>query len=226
MVSGGPRFHDADPCVSLIDKVRDIVGLYVNPPAHAIVLCVDEKSQIQALDRTAPLLPMRPGQAERRTHDYRRHGTISLFAALDVKAGTVLASTRRRHRSIEFRQCLEAIDAHVPADLDVHLVLDNYGTHKTPRIRRWLTKHPRFHVHFTPTYGSWMNLVERWFAALTTKQLRRGTHRSVAALTRAIREFIAVTNDAPKPFVWTKSADEILASIARFAQRTLAAHPA
>ena len=210
----------------LIDKVRDIVGLYVNPPAHAIVLCVDEKSQIQALDRTAPLLPMRPGQAERRTHDYRRHGTISLFAALDVKAGTVLASTRRRHRSIEFRQCLEAIDAHVPADLDVHLVLDNYGTHKTPRIRRWLTKHPRFHVHFTPTYGSWMNLVERWFAALTTKQLRRGTHRSVAALTRAIREFIAVTNDAPKPFVWTKSADEILASIARFAQRTLAAHPA
>ncbi len=210
----------------LIDKVRDIVGLYVNPPAHAIVLCVDEKSQIQALDRTAPLLPMRPGQAERRTHDYRRHGTISLFAALDVKAGTVLASTRRRHRSIEFRQFLEAIDVHVPADLDVHLVLDNYGTHKTPRIRRWLTKHPRFHVHFTPTYGSWMNLVERWFAALTTKQLRRGTHRSVAALTRAIREFIAVTNDAPKPFVWTKSADEILASIARFAQRTLAAHPA
>ena len=210
----------------LVEKVRDIVGLYVNPPEHAVVLCVDEQSQIQALDRTTPLLPMQPGQAERRTHDYRRHGTTSLFAALDVKAGTVLAETHRRHRSIEFRKFLETINAHVPAELDVHLVMDNYGTHKTPIIRTWLAKHPRFHVHFTPTYGSWLNLIDRWFAALTTKQLRRGAHQSVAALTRAIREFIRVTNDEPKPFVWTKSADQILASIARFAQRTLAAHPA
>ena len=210
----------------LVEQVRDIVGLYVYPPEHAVVLSVDEKSQIQALDRTTPLLPMQPGQAARRPHDYRRHGTPSLFAALDVKAGTVLAETHRRHRSIEFRKFLKSIDAHVPTALDVHLVLDNYGTHKTPIIRRWLAKHPRFYVHFTPTYGSWLNLIERWFAALTTKQLRRGAHRSVAALTRAIREFIAVTNDEPKPFVWTKTADEILASIARFAQRTLAAHPA
>lgn len=208
----------------LVEKVRDIVGLYVNPPDHAMVLCVDEKSQIQALDRTAPLLPMQPGQAERRTHDYRRHGTTSLFAALDTKTGTVLGETHQRHRSIEFRTFLDTIDAHVPPDLDVHLILDNYQTHKTPLIQRWLAKRPRVHLHFTPTYGSWMNLVERWFAALTTKQLRRGAHRSVAALKRAIREFIDVTNEDPKPFVWTKTADEILASIARFAQRTVVAH--
>jgi transposase len=208
----------------LIPKVRDIVGLYLNPPDHAVVLCVDEKSQIQALDRTAPLLPMRPGQAERRTHDYKRHGTTSLFAALDAKTGTVLAETHRRHRSIEFRKFLDRIDAQTPAELDVHIVLDNYGTHKTPLIQRWLAKRPRFHVHFTPTYGSWLNLVERWFSELTTKQLRRGAHRSVTELERAIWEFIDVHNDEPKPFVWTKSADEILASIARFAQRTSAVH--
>jgi len=208
----------------LVPKVRDIVGLYMNPPDHAVVLCVDEKSPIQALDRTAPLLPMRPGQAERRTNDYKRHGTTSLFAALDAKSGKVVAETHRRHRSREFRTFLDRIDASVPADQDVHLIMDNYGTHKTPLIRTWLAKRPRFHVHFTPTYGSWLNLVERWFAELTTKQLRRGVHRSVSELERAIRAFLDVHNEDPKPFTWTKSADEILASIARFAQRTVTAH--
>ena len=212
-----------DPLV--IDKVRDIVGWYLHPPDHAVVLCVDEKSQIQALDRTAPLLPMRPGQAERRTHDYTRHGTTSLFAALDAHTGMVFAETHRRHRSIEFRTFLDRIDAAVPADLEVHIILDNYGTHKTPLIRRWLAKRPRFVVHFTPTYSSWLNLVERWFAELTTKQLRRGAHRSVAELERAIQGFLDVHNDAPKPFAWTKTADDILASIARFAQRTVTDHP-
>lgn len=208
----------------LVEKTRDIVGLYINPPQHAVVLCVDEKSQIQALDRTQPLLPMQPGQPERRTHDYRRHGTTSLFAALNIETGEVLGETHRRHRSIEFRKFLDRIDDAVPAELDVHLVLDNYGTHKTPLIHRWLAKRPRFHVHFTPTYGSWLNQVERWFAELTNKQIRRGTFRSVVALETAIREFIDVHNETPKPFVWVKSADEILASIARFAQRTLTAH--
>ena len=208
----------------LVPKVRDIVGLYMNPPDHAVVLCVDEKSPIQALDRTAPLLPMRPGQAERRTNDYKRHGTTALFAALDAKSGKVVAETHRRHRSREFRTFLDRIDASVPADQDVHLIMDNYGTHKTPLIRTWLAKRPRFHVHFTPTYGSWLNLVERWFAELTTKQLRRGVHRSVSELERAIRAFLDVHNEDPKPFTWTKSADEILASIARFAQRTVTAH--
>ena len=205
----------------LIDKVRDIVGLYINPPAHAVVLCVDEKSQIQALDRTAPLLPLQPGQVARHTHDYTRHGTTSLFAALDVKTGKVVGETHRRHRSREFRQFLDRLDASVPADLDVHVVMDNYGTHKTPLIRAWFAKRPRFHAHFTPTYGSWLNLVERWFAELTNKQLRRGTHRSVRALETAIRDFIEAHNTTGKPFVWAKTADEILASIARFAQRTL-----
>ncbi len=208
----------------LVEKVRDIVGLYLNPPEHAVVLCVDEKSQIQALDRTAPLLPMRPGQAERRTHDYKRHGVTSLFAALDVKNGQVLGQMHRRHRSLEFRKFLDQIDANVPGNLDVHLIMDNYGTHKTPVIHQWLAKRPRFHVHFTPTYGSWLNMVERWFAELTTKQIRRGSHRSVPELERAIREFIDANNAEPKPFVWTKSADEILASIARFAQRTSDTH--
>jgi transposase len=208
----------------LIEKVRDIVGLYVNPPDHAIVLCVDEKSQIQALDRTAPLLPMQPGQAERHTHDYKRYGTTSLFAALDTKTGKVIADTHRRHRSTEFRTFLDRIEASVPADLDVHIIMDNYGTHKTPRIRAWFAKRPRFHAHFTPTYGSWLNLVERWFAALTTKQLRRGAHRSVAELERAIRAFLEAHNETAVPFVWTKSADEILASIARFALRTATVH--
>jgi transposase len=208
----------------LIEKVRDIVGLYLHPPEHAVVFCVDEKPQIQALDRTAPLLPLRPGQVERRTHDYQRHGITSLFAALDVKTRKVLSALHRRHRSIEFRQFLDRIDASVPPALAFHLILDNYGTHKTPLIRRWLAQRPRVHVHFTPTYGSWLNLVERWFAELTTKQLRRGVHRSVRALEAAIREFIDAHNTAGKPFVWTKTADEILASIARFAQRTLTVH--
>jgi transposase len=210
----------------LIDKVRDIVGLYINPPAHAVVLCVDEKAQIQALDRTAPLLPLQPGQVARHTHDYTRHGTTSLFAALDVKTGKVVGETHRRHRSREFRQCLDRLDARVPADLDVHVVMDNYGTHKTPLIRAWFAKRPRFHAHFTPTYGSWLNLVERWFAELTNKQLRRGVHRSVRALETAIRDFIEAHNTTGKPFVWAKTADEILASIARFAQRTLTLHSA
>lgn len=205
----------------LIEKVRDIVGLYVAPPDHAVVLCVDEKSQIQALDRTAPLLPMQPGQAERRTHDYKRHGTTSLFAALDVKTGKVVGELHRRHRAIEFRHFLDLIDRSVPADLDVHIIMDNYGTHKTAAIRGWFAKRPRFHMHFTPTYGSWINQVERWFAALTNKQLRRGVHRSVRALEAAIRAFIVDHNVNGKPFIWTKTADEILASIARFAQRTL-----
>src|SRR5215470_2399770 len=208
----------------LVEKVRDIVGLYLNPPDHAVVLCVDEKSQIQALDRTQPLLPMRPGQAERRTHDYKRHGTTCLFAALEVKTSRVIGRLHRRHRSLEFRKFLDVVDAQVPADLDVHIIMDNYGTHKTPLIRNWLAKRPRYHLHFTPTYGSWMNLVERWFAELTNKQLRRGVHRSVRELETAIQEFLATHNENPKPFVWTKTADQILASIARFAQRTLALH--
>ena len=207
----------------LIDKVRDIVGLYMAPPEHALVLCVDEKSQIQALDRTAPLLPLRPGQATRGTHDYRRHGTTTLFAALDVKTGKVLGETRARHRAVEFRKFLDLIDAHVPADLDVHLILDNHATHKTALIRHWFAKRPRYHLHFTPTYGWWLNTVERWFAGLTTKQLRRGVHRTIAALERAIREYIEAHNVDCQPFVWTKNADDILASIARFAARPLAA---
>ena len=208
----------------LIDKIRDIVGLYLNPPAHAAVFCVDEKPQIQALDRTAPLLPLRPGQAERRTHDYKRHGTTSLFAALEVKTGQVLGQIRRRHRAIEFRAFLTTLDQQVPSDLDVHVIMDNYGTHKTASIRRWFARHPRFHPHFTPTYASWLNLVERWFAALETQQLRRGVHSSVRSLEAAIRAFIDASNTAGQPYVWTKTADEILASIARFAQRTSAVH--
>jgi transposase len=204
----------------LIEKVRDIVGLYMNPPDHALVLCIDEKSQIQALDRTQPLLPLRPGQAERRTHDYKRHGTTSLFAALDLKTNRVIGQLHRRHRSLEFRQFLDEIEAQVPAKLDVHIIMDNYGTHKTPLIRKWFAKRPRFQVHFTPTYGSWINLVERWFAELTNKRIRRGVFRSVKELEAAIREYIDVNNEDPKPFVWTKTADQILASIARYAQRT------
>src|SRR6266566_5249992 len=204
----------------LIEKVRDIVGLYMNPPDHALVFCVDEKSQIQALDRTQPLLPMRPGQAERGTHDYKRNGTTSLFAALELKTSRVIAQLHRRHRSAEFRHFLDGIEAQVPSGLDVHLILDNYGTHKTAIIRNWLAKRPRFHVHFTPTYGSWLNLVERWFAELTNKRIRRGVFRSVKELETAIREFLDVHNEEPKPFVWTKTADQILASIARYGQRT------
>jgi transposase len=205
----------------LIEKVRDIVGLYLNPPEHAVVFCVDEKSQIQALDRAQPVLPMRPGQVERRTHEYKRHGTTTLFAALDIKTAKLVTEFHRRHRAVEFRQFLDAIDAAVPRKLDVHLIMDNYATHKTAVIRNWLAKRPRFHVHFTPTYGSWLNLVERWFAELTNKQLRRGAHRSVAQLEAAIREFIDAHHANPEPFVWTKTADQVLDNIARFAQRTL-----
>ena len=202
-----------------IDKVRDIVGLYLAPPDRALVLCVDEKSQIQALDRSQPLLPMRPGQVERRTHDYVRHGTTSLFAALDVKTGEVIGRCHRRHRAVEFRTFLDTIEAAVPEDLDVHLVVDNYATHKTPLIRRWLAKRPRYHMHFTPTGASWLNQVERWFATLTQKQIRRGVHRSTRALETAIKEYIAIANETPRPFAWTKSADEILASVERFCRR-------
>ena len=202
-----------------IEKVRDIVGLDLNPPDRALVLCGDEKSPIQALDRTQPLLPMRPGQVERRTHDYVRHGTTSLFAALDVKSGRVAGTCHRRHRAVEFRKFLDTIDDTVPDDLEIHLILDNYATHKTPLIRRWLAKRPRFHLHFTPTGASWINLVERWFATLTEKQIRRGTHRSTRALEAAIMQYIAVTNEQPKPFIWTKTADEILASVERFCRR-------
>jgi len=203
-----------------IEKVRDIVGLYMNPPARALVLCVDEKSQIQALDRTQPIFPMRPGQAERRTHDYARYGTTSLFAALDLVSGNVIGECHRRHRSIEFRQFLDTIDAAVPADLDVHLVLDNYGTHKTPTIQRWLAKRPRFTLHFTPTSASWINLVERFFATLTEKQLRRGTFRSTRQLEIAIQNYLRLYNEDPRPFVWHKTADQILESIGRFCRRT------
>jgi transposase len=202
-----------------IEKVRDIVGLYLDPPEHALVLCVDEKSQIQALDRTQPLLPMRPGQAERRTHDYRRHGTTTLFAALDVKTGEVIGQLRRRHRSQEFQGFLRRIDAAVPAALDVHLILDNYGTHKTASVQRWIARHPRFHVHFTPTYSSWLNLVERWFGLLTERQIRRGVFRSTHELERAIQRYLEQHNADPKPFVWTKTADEILQALAWTCQR-------
>jgi transposase len=202
-----------------IEKVRDIVGLYLNPPDKALVLCVDEKSQIQALDRSQPVLPMRPGQAERRTHDYVRYGITSLFAALDTATGKVIGQCHRRHRAIEFRKFLIRIDEEVPEELDVHLILDNYATHKTPAIHRWLARHPRFHLHFTPIGASWLNLVERWFAELSEKQLRRGAHRSTRELERAIGEFLETHNDDPMPFVWTKTADEILRSVASFCQR-------
>jgi len=202
-----------------IEKVRDIVGLYLDPPDRALVLCVDEKAQIQALDRTQPLLPMRPGQAERRTPDYRRHGTINLFAALDAKAGTVIGEFHRRHRATEFRSFLETIDAAAPSELELHLILDNYGTHKTPAIKRWLLRHPRFQLHFTPTGGSWLNLVERWFALLTERQLRRATHRSTRELEAAIHAYLEHHNRHPKPFIWTKTADQILDSVARFCKR-------
>jgi transposase len=203
-----------------VDKVRDIVGLYLNPPDRALVLCVDEKSQIQALDRTQPILPMMPGVPERRTHDYSRHGTTTLFAALNTATGEVIGEVHRRHRAKEFLGFLCSIDEAVPDKLDVHLVMDNYGTHKTPAVKRWFARHPRFHAHFTPTSASWLNQVERWFATLTERQIRRGTHRSTVELEQAIRSYLNVYNRNPKPFVWSKSADEILESIKRFCSRT------
>ena len=202
-----------------IEKVRDIVGLYLAPPDRALVLCVDEKTQIQALDRSQPLLRMELGQPERRTHDYVRHGTTSLFAALDVATGRVIGECHRRHRSVEFRRFLDTIERNVPGKLEVHLILDNYGTHKTPAIRRWLVRHPRFHLHFTPTSASWINLVERWFAKLTDKQIRRSAHRSTEQLELAIGRYLEVSNADARPFVWTKSADEILHSVARYCHR-------
>jgi transposase len=199
-----------------IDKVHDICGLYLAPPERAVVLCVDEKSQIQALDRTAPILPVAPGVPERRTHDYKRAGTSSLYAALDLTSGQVIHALRQRHRALEFRKFLVQIDQQVPAHLDVHLVLDNASTHKTPAIQKWLATHPRFIVHFTPTSSSWLNLVERWFAELTSKKLQRGAHRSVRELNADIRAWINTWNENPKPYVWTKPAEQILDSIARF----------
>ena len=199
-----------------VEKVVDVVGLYHNPPERAVVLCVDEKSQIQALDRSQPVLPMMPGMPERRTHDYLRHGITSLFAAFNIADGTVISELHRRHRAIEFRKFLAAIDKAVPADLDVHLICDNYATHNTPEIRTWLARHPRFHVHFTPTGSSWMNQVERWFGLLTDKLIRRGVHTSVQALENDIKAWIATWNDNPRPFSWTKSADEILNSLADY----------
>jgi transposase len=202
-----------------VEKVRDIVGLYLDPPERALVLCVDEKSQIQALDRSAPTLPMLPGTPARATHDYERNGTSSLFAALDAASGKVIRSLHARHRAIEFKKFLQKIDREVPAELDVHLILDNYSTHKTPAIKRWLVAHPRFVVHFTPTGASWLNLVERWFAELTARKLKRGAHRSTRALNADINAWVERWNEDPKPFVWTKTADEILEALATYCER-------
>lgn len=202
-----------------VAKVRDVVGLYLNPPERAVVLCVDEKSQIQALDRTAPILPMLPGTPQRATHDYKRAGTSSLYAALDLTSGKVIGSLHARHRAIEFKKFLQRIDREVPAELDVHVILDNSSTHKTPAIKKWLLAHPRFVLHFTPTSSSWLNLVERWFSELTNKKLRRGAHRSVRELNTDIRAWITDWNNNPRPYVWTKTADQILDSISRYCNR-------
>lgn len=201
-----------------IEKVRDIVGLYLHPPERAVVLCVDEKSQIQALDRTQPVLPLRPGVPRQQTHDYKRHGTTSLFAALNTATGEVIGKCYRRHRSVEFKKFLVVIDKAVPPELEIHLVLDNYGTHKTAMIHNWLARRPRYHLHFTPTSSSWINQVERWFAEITRKQLRHGTYRSTQALEQAIREYLEVYNEDPKPFIWTKTADQILESLKTYCE--------
>jgi transposase len=203
----------------LIEKVHDICGLYLNPPERAVVLAIDEKSQIQALDRTAPTFPLLPGTPERATHDYERNGTTSLYAALNIQSGEIIGSLHQRHRAIEFLGFLKTIEKTVPAELGVHLVLDNASSHKTPAVRRWLAQHPRFVLHFTPTSSSWINLVERWFAELTTKLLKRGQHRSVRQLNAEIREWIDTWNENPRPYVWTKTADQILDSIKRYCER-------
>jgi transposase len=202
-----------------VEKVVDVVGLYHNPPERAVVLCTDEKSQVQALDRSQPVLPMMPGMPERRTHDYARHGITSLFAAFNVADGSVISELHRQHRAAEFKKFLATIDKTVPADLDIHLICDNYGTHKTPAIKAWLTRHPRFHMHFTPTGSSWINQVERWFGFLTEQKIRRGVHKSVQALEADIRAWIADWNTNPRPFIWTKTAEEILESLGRFCRR-------
>src|ERR1700691_14512 len=199
-----------------VAKVRDVVGLYLNPPERAVVLCVDEKSQIQALDRTAPILPMLPGTPQRATHDYKRAGTSSLYAALDITTGKVIGSLHARHRAIEFKKFLQTLDREVPDELDVHVILDNSSTHKTPAVKKWLLAHPRFVLHFTPTSSSWLNLVERWFAELTNKKLKRATHRSVRDLNTDIRSWITNWNETPRPYVWTKTSDQILESISRY----------
>jgi transposase len=202
-----------------IDKVRDVVGLYLNPPEAAMVLCVDEKSSIQALDRTAPILPLLPGVPQRATHDYTRHGTTNLYAALDVASGKVISQMTARHRAVEFKRFLAHVERVVPAELELHVICDNSSTHKTPGIQRWLLAHPRVQLHFTPTYSSWLNLVERWFAELTTKWLRRGSHRSVQELEQSIHHWVATWNNNPRPFVWTKTADQVLDTIAHYCQR-------
>lgn len=202
-----------------VERVRDVVGLYLDPPERALVLCVDEKSQIQALDRSQPVLPILPGTPARMSHDYTRHGTTSLFAALDVASGKVIGDMHARHRAVEFKKFLDRLDQEVPAELEVHLILDNYATHKTPAIKRWLLRHPRFILHFVPKGASWLNLVERWFAEITIKLLRRGVHRSVAELEADIRAWLEHWNQNPRPFVWTKTADEILTNLARYCNR-------
>ena len=203
-----------------VEKVRDIVGLYLNPPDHAVVLCVDEKRQVQALDRTRPVLPLRPGLPERQTHDYIRHGTTSLFAALEVATGKVIGTCQRRHRSQEFRKVLEAVDAQEPVEQEVHLVLDNYGTHKTPKVKRWFARHPRYRLHFTPTSASWLNQVERFFAEITRRRFRRGTFTHVRELEQAIHSYLEHYNRKPKPFVWAATANTILNKVRRFCERT------
>ena len=215
-VSDGFKFS-TDP--QFVAKVVDVVGLYHCPPERAVVLCVDEKSQVQALDRSQPVMPMMPGMPERRSHDYARHGVTSLFAAFNIADGTVISELHRKHRAVEFRKFLISIDKAVPAELDVHLICDNLSTHKTPAINTWLDKHPRFHLHFTPTGSSWINQVERWFGYLTDQLLRRGVHKSVQALEKDIRNWIKLWNEEPKPFVWTKTAEEILDSLARYISR-------
>ena len=207
-----------------IEKVKDVVGLYMNPPANALVLSVDEKSQIQALNRTQLVLPMRPGQVERQTHEYHRNGVTSLFAALDVATGNVIGKCFKRHRSIEFKKFLNHIDKKVAKDLDIHIILDNYGTHKTKIIKDWLHKRPRYHLHFIPTHSSWLNQIERWFAMLTEKKIKRGSHYSVKDLEKAIKEFIKNHNDNPKPFIWTKTAEQIISKVKRFAEKTMDIH--
>ena len=202
-----------------VAKVFDVVGLYLNPPEGAVVLCVDEKSQVQALARSQPAFPMMPGMPEKRTHDYVRHGVTSLFAAFNTADGQVISALHRRHRTIEFKKFLTKIDTEVPDELDVHLIADNYGTHKSPAIKNWLAAHPRFHMHYTPTYSSWLNQVERWFAYLTSDLLQRGDHRSVQALEADIRAWVKDWNEHPKPFVWTKTAEDILAKLGRLLQR-------
>ena len=208
----------ADPF--FVEKVRDVVGLYLNPPEHALVLCVDEKSQIQALDRTRPILPLRPGVPERQTHDYKRHGTTSLFAALDVATGKVIGSLHRRQRHQEFLRFLERIDAAVPEPFEIHLVMDNYGTHKMPKVKRWFARRPRYRLHFTPTSASWLNQVERFFGLITQRRIRRGTFGSVRELESAIRDYLTQHNETAKPFAWTADADTILKKLARFCVRT------